>query len=40
MLLGSRQRQPERFVPLPNKTLLQLRELWRTHRSPQWLFLR
>jgi site-specific recombinase XerD len=28
----------ERFVPLPNKTLLQLRELWRTHRSPQWLF--
>jgi site-specific recombinase XerD len=28
----------ERFVPLPDPTLRQLRELWRTHRSAQWLF--
>jgi len=28
----------DRFVPLPDKTLAQLRELWRTHRSPEWLF--
>src|SRR5262245_9164618 len=28
----------ERLVPLPHKTLVQLRELWRTHRSAQWLF--
>jgi site-specific recombinase XerD len=28
----------DRYVPLPQKTLDQLRELWRTHRSPDWLF--
>jgi len=28
----------ERYVPLPQKTLEQLRQLWRTHRSAQWLF--
>jgi site-specific recombinase XerD len=28
----------DRFVPLPDKTLAQLRELWRTHHSPEWLF--
>jgi site-specific recombinase XerD len=28
----------ERLVPLPDPALRQLRELWRTHRSPQWLF--
>jgi site-specific recombinase XerD len=28
----------DRLVPLPDKTLTQLRELWRTHRSPDWLF--
>jgi site-specific recombinase XerD len=28
----------DRYVPLPDKTLAQLRELWRTHRSAQWLF--
>ena len=28
----------DRYVPLPQKTLEELRQLWRTHRSPQWLF--
>jgi len=28
----------DRYVPLPQKTLEHLRQLWRTHRSPQWLF--
>lgn len=28
----------DRYVPLPQKALEQLRELWRSHRSPQWLF--
>ena len=28
----------ERYVPLPQKTLEQLRAFWRTHRSAQWLF--
>ena len=28
----------DRYVPLPQKTLAQLRELWRSHHSPQWLF--
>lgn len=28
----------DRYVPLPQKTLEQLRQLWRTHRSAQWLF--
>lgn len=28
----------DRYVPLPQKTLEQLRELWRVHRSPYWLF--
>jgi site-specific recombinase XerD len=31
---GSKQRE----VPLPQKTLEQLRQLWRSHRSAQWLF--
>jgi len=28
----------DRYVPLPQKILEQLRELWRSHHSPQWLF--
>jgi site-specific recombinase XerD len=28
----------ERDVPLPQSTLLLLRDFWRTHRSQQWLF--
>jgi len=28
----------ERYVPLPDKTLAQLRLFWRSHRSPIWLF--
>jgi integrase/recombinase XerD len=28
----------DRYVPLPQKTLEELRQLWRTHRSAQWLF--
>jgi site-specific recombinase XerD len=28
----------DRYVPLPDKTLSLLREHWRTHRSPEWLF--
>jgi site-specific recombinase XerD len=28
----------DRYVPLPVKTLERLREHWRTHRSPRWLF--
>jgi len=28
----------DRYVPLPEGTLLMLREFWKTHRSPIWLF--
>ena len=28
----------DRLVPLPERTLSMLREFWKTHRSPQWLF--
>ena len=28
----------DRYVPLPQRTLEQLRALWRTHHSPTWLF--
>jgi integrase len=28
----------DRYVPLPEAALPMLREHWRTHRSPQWLF--
>ena len=28
----------DRFVPLPEGTLLMLRSFWRTHRCPIWLF--
>ncbi len=28
----------DRHVPLPEATLTLLREIWRTHRSPDWLF--
>jgi len=28
----------DRYVPLPTRTLALLRELWKTHRHPQWLF--
>ena len=28
----------DRYVPLPQTTLTLLRDHWRTHRSPQWLF--
>jgi site-specific recombinase XerD len=30
--------QYDRYVPLPQTTLALLRDHWRTHRSPQWLF--
>jgi len=28
----------ERYVPLPERTLLLLRELWKTHRNRTWIF--
>jgi integrase len=28
----------ERFVPLPEAMLRELRRFWRTHRNPRWLF--
>ena len=28
----------DRYVPLPERTLGLLREFWKTHRSPEWLF--
>jgi len=28
----------DRYVPLPEATLLMLRDHWRAHRSPEWLF--
>lgn len=28
----------ERLVPLPNPILSNLRELWKTHRHPRWVF--
>ena len=28
----------ERYVPLPQAALQTLREFWKTHRSPEWLF--
>jgi len=28
----------DRYVPLPQSTLQRLRQFWKTHRSPQWLF--
>jgi integrase/recombinase XerD len=31
-------RNTERIVPLPESLLLQLREFWKTHRHPTWLF--
>ena len=31
-------RKKERYVPLPARTLELLRQLWRTHRSPEWVF--
>ena len=30
--------QYDRYVPLPQTTLTLLRDHWRTHRSPQWIF--
>ncbi|MCX6903523.1 MAG: tyrosine-type recombinase/integrase [Verrucomicrobia bacterium] len=31
-------KRKERYVPLPRKTLAELRQLWKSHRSPEWLF--
>src|SRR5438105_26041 len=31
-------RKKERYVPLPARTLELLRQLWRTHRSREWMF--
>ena len=31
-------RNKERLVPLPEALLLKLRELWKTHHHPRWLF--
>jgi site-specific recombinase XerD len=28
----------DRYVALPEPTLIRLREFWKTHRSPEWLF--
>jgi site-specific recombinase XerD len=28
----------DRYIPLPPKTLAMLRDYWKTHRNPQWLF--
>jgi site-specific recombinase XerD len=28
----------DRYVPLPERTLAQMRRLWRSHRDPEWLF--
>jgi integrase/recombinase XerD len=28
----------DRYIPLPGRTLELLREIWKTHRHPQWLF--
>jgi site-specific recombinase XerD len=28
----------DRYVPLPQRTLELLRDLWRSHRSPEWMF--
>jgi integrase/recombinase XerD len=28
----------DRYVPLPSRTLQMLRDYWRTHRHPRWLF--
>jgi site-specific recombinase XerD len=28
----------DRYVPLPERTLRLLRDFWKTHRSPEWLF--
>jgi site-specific recombinase XerD len=28
----------DRYVPLPEATLHMLRQFWKTHRSPQWMF--
>jgi integrase/recombinase XerD len=28
----------DRYVPLPHKTLIMLRDFWKTHRNPVWLF--
>jgi len=28
----------DRYIPLPNRTLELLRELWKTHRNQNWLF--
>jgi len=28
----------DRYVPLPDRTLVLLRQYWQTHRHPQWLF--
>ena len=30
--------QRDRYVPLPEKTLLYLRQVWRSHHNPVWLF--
>jgi integrase/recombinase XerD len=30
--------QRDRYVPLPERTLDHLRELWKTHRNPTWIF--
>jgi site-specific recombinase XerD len=30
--------QYDRYVPLPQTTLTLMRDHWRTHRSPQWIF--
>jgi site-specific recombinase XerD len=30
--------EKDRYVPLPTRTLEVLRQCWRTHRSPEWMF--
>jgi len=31
-------RKKDRYVPLPERTLELLRQFWKTHRSPEWMF--
>jgi integrase/recombinase XerD len=38
MLLIHGKRKKDRYVPLPERTLDLLRQFWKTHRSPVWMF--
>jgi integrase/recombinase XerD len=38
MMLRVRQGNKDRYIPLPNGTLVMLRRWWSIHRNPVWLF--